>query len=206
MLRILFVIFLLSMAPAQAATLLVFGDSLSAGYGLSQEQGWVSLLSQRLKSEGYDYKVANASISGETTLGGASRFQGALQQHRPQLVILELGANDGLRGQNVDGMRRNLEKMIDAARQRGAQVLLVGMRLPPNYGTAYVEKFQRAFSDVAAAKRVPLVPFMLEGFADQRAMFQNDGLHPTAAAQARILDTVWTGLQPLLRKQQQAVR
>lgn len=192
----------LAAAPgvASAATLLVFGDSLSAGYGLSQEQSWPSLLEKRLREDNFSLRVANASISGETTAGGASRIEGALKTHRPDLVIIELGANDGLRGHNLDTMKRNLEAMVDASRRAKAEVLLVGMRLPPNYGTAYVEKFQRTFSDVARAKKIAFVPFLFEGFAEEARLFQADRVHPTSEAQALMLETVWKGLKPMLRK------
>jgi acyl-CoA thioesterase I len=192
----------LAAAPAavSARTILVFGDSLSAGYGLSQAQSWPSLLEKRLREEGFNYKVANASISGETTTGGASRIEGALKAHQPEIVVLELGANDGLRGQSIDVIRRNLETMIDASRRAKADVLLVGMRLPPNYGTAYTEKFQRAYSDLARAKKTALVPFLFEGFAEDARFFQPDRVHPTSEAQSAMLDTVWKGLKPLLRQ------
>lgn len=189
----------LSAAAAPAATLLVYGDSLSSGYGLPREQGWVSLLARRLRSEQFDYKVANASISGETTLGGANRIEAALKQHRPAIVILALGGNDGLRGQSPDAMRANLEAMIAASRRARAQVLLVGVRLPPNYGAAYTEKFHAVFTGIARARKVALVPFLLEGFAANRELFQEDGIHPTAAAQPAMLQNVWKGLRPLLK-------
>ena len=185
---------------ASAATILVFGDSLSAAYGLSQSAGWPSLLEKRLRDEGYDYRVANASLSGETKTGGARRIEGALKAHAPTIVVLELGANDGLRGQSIDVMKRNLEAMIDASRKAKAEVLLVGMRLPPNYGPAYVEKFHRTYSDVAKNKRTALVPFLLEGFGEDAKYFQADRVHPTAEAQALMLETVWKGLKPLLKK------
>ena len=185
---------------ASAGTILVFGDSLSAAYGLSQQQGWAHLLEKRLRDEGFDYRVANASISGETTTGGASRIEGALKAHKPDIVVLELGANDGLRGQSVDVMKRNLEEMIDAGRKAKAEVLLVGMRLPPNYGTVYTEKFQRAYADAAKAKKVAFVPFLFEGFGEDPKFFLPDRVHPTAEAQALMLDVVWKGLKPLLRK------
>ncbi len=193
-------LFALASTSSAAATILVYGDSLSAGYGLPQEQGWVSLLARRLHAEKLDYKVANASISGETTLGGANRIEAALKSHRPAIVILQLGANDGLRGGNLDAMRVNLEKIADAGRQAGARVLLVGMRIPPNYGTSYTEKFQRAFSETAQRKKLALVPFLFEGFGDKREYFQADGIHPTAEAQPLMLDTVWKGLRPLLTR------
>jgi acyl-CoA thioesterase-1 len=190
----------LASAAASAGTILVFGDSLSAGYGLPQQQGWTSLLEKRLRAEDLDYRVANASVSGETTIGGAARIGAALKAHKPDIVVIELGANDGLRGQSIDVMRRNLETIIDASRQAKAQVLLVGMRLPPNYGTAYTEKFQRTFVDLSRSKKTALVPFLFEGFAEDARYFQSDRVHPTAEAQALMLDTVWTGLKPLLRR------
>ena len=187
-------------AHASAATILVFGDSLSAAYGLAQTAGWPSLLEKRLRDEGYDYRVANASLSGETTQGGASRIQGALKAHAPAIVVLELGANDGLRGQSIEIMKRNLEAMIDASRKQKAEVLLVGMRLPPNYGPAYVEKFHRTYFDLARAKRTALVPFLFEGFGEDPKFFQSDRVHPTAEAQALMLDAVWKGLKPMLKR------
>jgi acyl-CoA thioesterase-1 len=187
-------------AASGAATILVFGDSLSAGYGLPQEQGWVHLLEQRLRAEKLDYKVVNASISGETTLGGRSRIEAALKTHRPALVILELGANDGLRGATPESIRRNLEAISDACRRAQARVLLVGIRLPPNYGTAYTEKFHDVFGAVARSRKLPLVPFLLDGFANDRMLFQDDGIHPSAAAQPLMLDTVWKELKPLLAR------
>jgi acyl-CoA thioesterase-1 len=190
----------LTPSAAFAGTILVFGDSLSAAYGLSRQQGWASLLEQRLRDEGYDYRVANASISGETTTGGVSRIEGALKAHKPEVVVLELGANDGLRGQSVDIMKRNLEAMVDASRRAKAEVLLVGMRLPPNYGPAYTEKFQRSYADVAKTKKTALVPFLFEGFGEDPKFFQTDRVHPTSEAQALMLDVVWKGLKPLLRR------
>jgi acyl-CoA thioesterase-1 len=190
-----------SAATASAATILVYGDSLSAAYGLPQEQGWVHLLAQRLHAQKIDYKVVNASISGETTDGGRNRIEAALGTHRPALVIVELGANDGLRGASLDKVRGNLEAIVDACRRANALVLLVGMRIPPNYGMPYAEKFQGIFSEVARSRKLPLVPFLLEGFADQPGLFQADGIHPTAAAQPVMLDAIWKGLRPLLKRQ-----
>ena len=181
-----------------ASTILVYGDSLSAGYGLPREQGWVHLLEQRLRSDKFDYKVVNASISGETTVGGRGRIDATLKAHRPALVIVELGANDGLRGATPDSIRRNLEAISDACRRAEARVLLIGIRLPPNYGTAYTEKFHEVFTAVARSRKLPLVPFLLDGFADNRKLFLEDGIHPNAAAQPLILDTVWRELKPLL--------
>ena len=189
----------LSAAASFPATILVFGDSLSAGYGLPREQGWVHLLEQRLRAEKLDYKVVNASISGETTLGGRNRIDAALKAHRPALVLLELGANDGLRGASPESIRGNLEAISDACRRAKARVLLVGIRLPPNYGLPYAEKFQGVFREVSRSRKLPLVPFLLDGFSDNRDLFQADGIHPSAAAQPLMLDTVWKELRPLLQ-------
>ena len=201
MLARLFGFLVLALAPAlaSAATILVFGDSLSAGYGMPQERSWPTLLEARLREAKSPYRVANASVSGETTAGGAARIAGALETHRPQIVVLQLGANDGLRGQDLDVMRRNLERIIDASRRAKAQVLLVGMRLPPNYGTAYTGKFQQVYAELARAKKIAFVPFLFEGFADNGVYFQSDHVHPTSAAQTLMLDTVWKSLKPLLR-------
>ncbi len=187
-------------AATFAATILVFGDSLSAGYGLPLEQGWVHLLERRLRAEKLDYKVVNASISGETTLGGRNRIDAALRAHRPNIVILELGANDGLRGASPETIRGNLEAISDASRRANARVLLVGIRLPPNYGLPYAEKFQGVFREVARSRKLPLVPFLLDGFSENRELFQSDGIHPSAAAQPLMLDNVWKELRPLLRR------
>ena len=179
---------------------MVFGDSISAGYGLRQGTGWVDLLQRRLTSEKYDYKVINTSLSGETTLGGKNRIGRALAQHKPDIVILELGANDGLRGAGVEAVRANLAAMIADCRKRGAKVLLVGMQLPPNYGSDYTEKFRSAYSSIASSLRVPLVPFLLEGFAADPGAFLSDGVHPNASAQLRMLDTIWIQLRPMLSR------
>ena len=178
--------------------ILVFGDSLSAGYGLPQSRGWVDLLQQRLEREGYRHRVVNASISGETTLGGRNRLAETLAQQHPAIVVLELGANDGLRGQPIADLRNNLMQMIEISRAHRAQVLLVGMRIPPNYGPDYTKKFQQAFLEVSRQARVPLVPFLLDGFADKRELFQADGIHPGIEAQALVLDNVWKRLRPML--------
>ena len=198
--RFLLLTLWLAAAPLQAQppVILVLGDSLAAGYGLPQGRGWVDLLQDKLAAEGLDHRVVNASISGETTLGGRNRIAAALERHRPDIVILELGANDGLRGQPLAALRDNLAAMVRAGRRSGAQVLLIGMRIPPNYGQDYTRKFHAAFTDVARAERVPLVPFLLEGFADKRELFQQDGIHPSEQAQPRIATTVWKVLRPLL--------
>ena len=200
--RTLLLFLVLCLAPgvagASSKTVMVYGDSLSASYGVPQEQGWVSLLARRMQQEGLDYSVVNASVSGETTAGGLRRMDEALKTHRPSLVVIELGANDGLRGQPLDAMRRNLQALIDASRRAGARVLLVGMRLPPNYGPAYTSGFHQTFIDLARANKIPVVPFLFQGFAEQRAYFQADLVHPTARAQPLMLDTVWASLKPLL--------
>ncbi|MCL4800301.1 MAG: arylesterase [Burkholderiales bacterium] len=202
MLRKLLLVLLFAWCPSAAAgTILVFGDSLAAAYGIGAREGWVTLLEQRLREKGLDYTVANASISGETTSGGAARIDEAVRRTQPSIVILALGSNDGLRGLPVAQMKENLARMVRAARSAGSRVLLVGNRMPPNYGRRYTEEFQQAFAEVAEAHRVPLVPFLLEGVAGNREYFLSDNLHPTAAAQPIILDTVWKGLAPLLGAQ-----
>jgi acyl-CoA thioesterase I len=197
----LFLLCLLA-APALAraeATILVFGDSLSAGYGIAVQQSWPSLLGKRIADHRLGYAVANASVSGETTAGGRTRLPAALQRFQPNVVILALGANDGLRGLPLAQMRDNLTAMIDAAKARRAQVLLVGMRLPPTYGPDYDRRFEQSFQSVAKREKVPLLPFLLAPIATDPDAFQADGLHPTAAAQGKILDHLWPALQPLLK-------
>ena len=180
--------------------LLVSGDSLSAAYGMPLEHGWVALLQQRLRSQGYPHHVINTSISGETTAGGLARLPQALAKHRPQIVLIELGANDGLRGQSLAQMRSNLKKMISLSRKAGAQPLLFEMRLPSNYGQKYIESFRRSFEAVAREEQVPLVPFFLTPIALQRDSFQSDGVHPTQAVQPQLLQAVWPSLEALLGK------
>lgn len=184
-------------ARDQGPTLLVLGDSLSAAYGLDTDEGWVSLLQRRLEGQGSSYQVVNASISGETTAGGLSRLPGLLETHGPQVLVIALGANDGLRGFAFDTIRANLTRMIELARGAGSRVLLAGIRLPPNYGAAYTEGFQAVFREVADAEQVPLVPLLLAG-VEGFDMMQADGIHPSATAQGRILDNVWAKLAPLL--------
>ena len=189
--------------PANADTpaILVFGDSISAGYGLARvEQGWVGMLRAKLKDEGYGYQVVNASVTGETTAGGLARLPRALAVHHPQVVILELGGNDGLRALPIDQMRSNLAKMVDLSADSGAQVLLLGMRIPPNYGPEFTEKFFAVFSDVARDKRTPLVPFLLNDIALSPNLMQADGVHPNELGQPKLLDNVWPRLRPFLRK------
>ncbi len=178
--------------------LLVLGDSLSAEYGLSRGTGWVQLLADRLRNSGSDYRVVNASISGETTSGGRTRLPALLKEHRPRVIVLELGANDGLRGLPLNVMRDNLQAMIRQGQAAGAKVLLVGLRVPPNYGREYAERFAGTFAALARELKVPLVPFLLDGFAESLELFQADRIHPTAEAQPRMLDNVWPVLRPLL--------
>lgn len=185
-------------AQAASPVLLVLGDSLSAGYGLAASQGWVSLLQQRLKTQGADYRVVNASVSGDTTAGGLSRLPNALQTHRPSLVLIELGGNDGLRGLPIRQLQQNLEKLIALTRASGATPVLLEMRIPSNYGPAYTESFSRAFGSAAAKGGATLVPFFLAPIAADAGNFQDDGIHPNAASQPRMLDAVWPSLQPLL--------
>ena len=181
-----------------ADTILVVGDSLSAGYGLPRGAGWVDLLERRLAADERSTNVINASISGETTGGGRLRIENLLRQYQPDIVIVELGANDGLRGASISRMRDNLAAIVDACRKHGASVLLVGMRIPPNYGRDYVNRFHAAYAQVADKHGANLVPFMLAGFADDPAMFQEDGIHPTAQAQQLVLDNIYEFLKPML--------
>ncbi len=180
-----------------ARTILVFGDSLSAGYGIRLEAAWPSLLAQRLQEMKSNYSVINASLSGETTQGGRSRLDALLAQHAPAIVIIALGANDGLRGLPVAAMRENLLAMTESAQRKKARVLLVGQRLPPNYGP-YADQFHAVFEDVARARKTAYVDFLLDGVALTPELFQPDNLHPTATAQPRLLDNVWRGLKPML--------
>lgn len=183
---------------AVAGTLLVVGDSISAAFGLDSRQGWVALLEKRLNEEGFEHSVVNASISGDTSAGGAARLSALLAEHKPELVIIELGGNDGLRGQPPAQLQQNLASMIDKSQSAGADVLLLGMRLPPNYGARYTTSFAQVFSDLAEQKKVPLVPFFLEGVGGVPGMMQADGIHPTESAQAVLLENVWPTLKPLL--------
>ncbi|KRG71742.1 GDSL family lipase [Pseudoxanthomonas dokdonensis] len=179
-------------------TVLVMGDSLSAAYGLSVKQGWVALTADRIQQQQPGWKLVNASISGETTAGGASRLAGELQRHQPAVVVIELGANDGLRGLSLKQTRDNLERMVKAAQAAKAKVLLIGMRIPPNYGPDYTRGFEANYRDLAGQYQTALVPFLLEPIASDRAAFQADNLHPVAAAQPQLRDHVWPALQPLL--------
>jgi acyl-CoA thioesterase-1 len=201
----LFVLFVLmaACAPAKAETpvILVFGDSISAGYGLARvDQGWVALLQTRLKQQEYGYQVVNASVSGETTAGGLARLPRALMLHQPKIVILELGGNDGLRALPIAQMRANLVRMTDLAAAAGAKVLLLGMRMPPNYGPGFTEQFSQAYSGLARDKNLPLVPFLLSDIALSPSLMQADGIHPNDLGQPKLLDNVWPSLKPLLHR------
>lgn len=189
---------LLITQQAAAQTLLVVGDSISAGLGLDTSLGWVSLLDKRLKEQGFDYQVVNASISGDTTAGGLARLPALLSEQKPKLVVIELGGNDGLRGMAPAQLQQNLASMVDQSRQAGAKVVLLGMRLPPNYGQRYTDAFAKVFDSVASEQKVPLVPFFLEGVGGVQDMMQADGIHPAVAAQPKLLDNVWPTLKPLL--------
>jgi len=188
-------------ARAEAPVILVFGDSLSAGYGLAHvEQGWVELLRSKLKDAGYGYQVINASVSGETTAGGLARLPRALSLHQPQIVILELGGNDGLRALPVDQMHANLSRMVELSLADHARVLLLGMRIPPNYGPEYTEQFRAEFARIARDEQVSLVPFLLAEVALTPSLMQADGVHANEAGQPKLLDAVWPTLQPMLRR------
>ena len=181
-----------------ADTILVVGDSLSAGYGLPRDSGWVVLLERQLVADGRTATVINASISGETTGGGRLRIEDLLRHHQPTVVIVELGANDGLRGAHIPLVRDNLSAIVDLSRKRGAKVMIIGMRIPPNYGRDYVNRFHATFAQVADRHGAVLVPFMLAGFADDQSLFQEDGVHPTADAQQLILENIYRHLKPML--------
>lgn len=192
------VLIALSSAAHAARTILVFGDSLSAGYGIRQDLAWPALLAKRLQERQLDYNVINASISGETTSGGRSRLNAALSKYTPSIVIIALGSNDGLRGLPIATMRDNLNAMTESAQKKNTKVLIVGQRLPPNYGN-YAAQFESTFSEVAKQQNTALVAFLLEGIATEPKLFQADNLHPTAEAQPRLLDNIWRKLEPLLK-------
>lgn len=198
LIRVLLLLFLLLPFTAQAQIILVFGDSLSAAYGMPVEQGWVALLQDRLSSRGYPYSIANASISGDTTASARVRLPQALSRTEPAVVVLELGGNDGLRGLSLQEMKNNLAAMIDSARDSGARVLLVGVQLPPNYGPVYTERFQAVYRQLARELEVNLLPSLMDGVGLQPALMQSDGVHPNAQAQPVILEQVWDRLAPML--------
>ena len=191
---------LASQANDARPTILVLGDSLSAGFGLDLEDTWVSLLQSRLDAKGYGYKVVNASISGDTTGNGLRRLPRALQIHQPEIVVIELGGNDGLRGISVDIMKTNLEKMIVKIQAANARIVMAGMLIPPNYGEQYTAAFAAAYPELATKYSVPLIPFFMEGVALEASMMQADGIHPNKQAQPVLLELVWEKLQPQLNK------
>ena len=204
MARLLLILFSL-LAPALPAdeadsrtSIVIVGDSLSAAYGMEVSESWPSLLQRRLEEHGHAYRVFNSSITGDTTQGGLTRLPRLLQRHQPTIVILELGGNDGLRGLPVEVTRSNLASMIEQSRAAGARVILAEMRIPPNYGQTYTEKFNGTYQELGAAKGVVLLPFLLQDIALEPGLMQDDGIHPTAAAQPLILDQVWAVLEPLL--------
>lgn len=192
------------LARAQGASatplILVLGDSISAAYGLDAGQGWVRLLEQKLGTQGAPHRVVNASVTGETTAGGLARLPGLLERHKPSVVLIELGGNDGLRALPVKAMRANLERMIELARAAGARPAMFEMRIPDNYGPAYTQAFARAFTEIARDRDVPLVPIERMSFVTDPASFQEDGIHPGPSAQPQILDAVWPTLAPLLQR------
>ena len=195
----LFLVVITLPVAAAERSILVFGDSLSAAYGIPRQKGWVALLEERLKRERPDYIVVNASISGETSGGGRGRLKTLLEKHRPAVMILELGGNDGLRGMSATQIRTNLAAIIHEAQASGARVLLVGVKVPPNYGEVYSQSFDSVFRELARTHGTALVPFLLEDFADKPDFFLPDRIHPTEAAQPLMLERVWSGLKPLLK-------
>lgn len=186
-------------AFAENSKILVYGDSLSAAYGIPKQQGWVALLQKKLQSEHYRYEVVNASISGETTSGGVSRIASALKQTKPKVIILALGANDGLRGLPITEMTKNLNNIITQSKKTGAKVLLVGMKIPPNYGPKYTESFSQSYRQLSSHHKIPLVPFMLDNVAVKSNLIQEDGLHPNILGQPIILQNIWPKLKLLLK-------
>lgn len=187
--------------PSAGGTILIFGDSISAAYGMDREQGWVHLLTERLATQELDYQVINASVSGETTGGGLVRLPKTLHIHQPDLVIIELGGNDGLRGYPIDKIRDNLMAIVDTARKSGADILLVGMVLPPNYGARYTKAFENLFSEVAKRFSVPFLPYLLQGTSTDDSLIQRDGIHPTPEAQGLLLENLWPKIETILTLQ-----
>jgi len=196
-----FILIALVAITAQAAqNIVIFGDSLSAAYGIQSNKGWVALLESKLKQQKSEYKVINASISGETTSGGLTRFDQMLKTHQPEVVVIELGANDGLRGLSLNEMQSNLNSMIAKAKAKNATVMLLGIKIPPNYGIQYAQKFSAIYATLAQKYDLNLVPFFLDGVAGNRKLIQDDGLHPNAVAQAKLLENIWPKLEELLKK------
>ena len=186
-------------APTTQKTLMVYGDSLSAAYGLDIKDGWVTLLEQRLRKTHPDWQIINLSISGETTAGGLSRLPKALEQHQPDLILLELGANDGLRGTSLKSFKSNLESMLQLAQKQNVDVIMFEMQIPPNYGPAYTRRFTQTFHDLGQAYDVPVIPFFLDGIAGVEELNQKDGIHPKAEAQPKLLSNIWPDLEPMLK-------
>lgn len=184
--------------------ILVFGDSLSAGYRMDVEDGWVTLLAQRISEEGLNFRVVNASVSGETTMGGLSRLPASLQAHKPAIVIVELGGNDGLRGLPVANIKENLVAMVKLSQDAGAKVVLAGIQIPPNYGQRYTGPFTAQYAEIAESMDLPLIPFLIDGIPQQPELMQDDGIHPRAEAQGLVLDNVWPTLEPVLRNEHPA--
>jgi acyl-CoA thioesterase I len=197
---------LVSFNSYATTTILVFGDSLSAAYGIDKNRGWVNLLQKELKQKHFNYKVINASISGETTAGGLSRIQQQLDQHQPSIVILALGANDGLRGLDLSQMQSNLEEMINKAQKNKAEVLLLSMKVPPNYGFTYTKQFEKVYADLSKRYKLNTPIFFLEGIAGDPTLNQEDGIHPTTKAQAIILNNIWPTLSKLLKRQASLIK
>jgi len=187
-------------AFAKDPVILIYGDSLSAAYGIPREQGWVALLQNRISSQNLPHQVVNASISGQTTRGGLSRIDAALKEHKPSILVLELGANDGLRGLPVSEMKNNLERMIQSGLAQKAKVILIGMRIPPNYGSRYTKEFSDVYTNLANQYKLPFVPFMLEGVAGIFDLNIDDGIHPNTKAQPMVLENIWPTLAPILKK------
>ena len=187
-------------ATKKPASILVLGDSLSGAYGINTDEGWVTLLQQQISSAGYDYKVINASVSGDTTRTGLSRIESALQNHKPSIVIIALGGNDGLRGLAFSEIESSLATIIERCQDNKAQVLLSGVRLPPNYGPTYNQQFAALYRRLSDRYDIPLVPRILDQVAEKRELLQQDGIHPTAEAQPQIMKNVWVGLEPMLIK------
>jgi len=188
----------LQFAQAQSARMLVLGDSISSGYGMKPEQGWVNQLKNKLSQSGYDYQVINASISGETSQGGLTRLPELLRQYQPDLVLIELGGNDGLRGLPLKLLQNNLSKMIDLSQESKAQPILLGIQLPPNYGRRYTQAFAGIYPKLAQEHKIPVMPFILQGIGTDSSKMQPDGIHPTGAAQTELLENIWPVVQPLL--------
>ncbi len=187
-----------SHAGGDSRTILIFGDSLSAAYGFDLERSWVSLLQKRLEDHNPAYRVVNASISGETTRGGAARIESVIARHEPVIVLVELGGNDGLRGIDLETTRKNLAAIVETCLNAGAKVLLLAMELPPNYGQSYITEFREIYQLIGVREDVTLVPFFLDGVAGDAKLMQSDGIHPEAEAQPKLLENIWPYLEPLL--------